>query len=141
MHCIKSVHIRSYSGPHFSRIFPHLDWTRRETWENRDQNNSEYRLFLRRLEEHLHFSENFWMITTKLIHFLSYINQFPVRVSRDFMSSVSMGLGRIQLSDLIYRMADWHVREIHDRLLIYLFIYLFACLFLSFFLFIYLFAL
>ena len=135
MHCIKSVHIRSYSGPHFSRIFPHLDWTRRDTWENMNQNNSEYGLFLRRGEEHLHFLEDFWMITTKLIHFLSYINQFPVKVSRDFMSSVSMGLGRIQLSDLIYRMADWHVREIHDRLLIYLFI----CLFIFIFLFIHLF--
>ena len=29
-HCVKSVHIRSYSGPHFSRIFPHLDWLRRD---------------------------------------------------------------------------------------------------------------
>ena len=29
-HCVKSVHIRSYSGPHFSRIFPHLDWIRRD---------------------------------------------------------------------------------------------------------------
>ena len=26
-HCVKSVRIRSYSGPHFSRIFPHLDWS------------------------------------------------------------------------------------------------------------------
>ena len=24
-HCVKSVSIRSYSGPHFSRIFPHSD--------------------------------------------------------------------------------------------------------------------
>ena len=24
-HCIKSVRIRSYSGPHFSSIFPHSD--------------------------------------------------------------------------------------------------------------------
>ena len=24
-HCVKSVRIRSYSGPHFSRIFPHSD--------------------------------------------------------------------------------------------------------------------
>ena len=24
-HCVKTVLIRSYSGPHFSRIFPHLD--------------------------------------------------------------------------------------------------------------------
>ena len=30
-HCLKSVRIRSYSGPHFSRIFPHADWIRRDT--------------------------------------------------------------------------------------------------------------
>ena len=24
-HCVKSVRIQSYSGPHFSRMFPHLD--------------------------------------------------------------------------------------------------------------------
>ena len=27
----KTVRIRSYSGPHFSRIFPHSDWIRRDT--------------------------------------------------------------------------------------------------------------
>ena len=30
-HCVKSVLIRSHSGPHFSRIFPHLDWIRSDT--------------------------------------------------------------------------------------------------------------
>ena len=30
IYCIKNVHIWSYSGPHFSRIFPHSDWTRRD---------------------------------------------------------------------------------------------------------------
>ena len=29
--CVKSVHIRSYFSPHFSRIFPYLDWIRRDT--------------------------------------------------------------------------------------------------------------
>ena len=66
MHCLKSVRIRSYSGPHFSCIFPHSDWIRtpyiarmRENTDsvfspnagkcrkNADQNNSEYGLFLR----------------------------------------------------------------------------------------------
>ena len=28
-HCVKSVRIRSYSGPHFYRIFPHSEWIRR----------------------------------------------------------------------------------------------------------------
>ena len=59
-HCIKSVHIRSYPGPHFPRIFPHSDWIGRDTQylslfspnagkcgENADQNNSEYEPYLR----------------------------------------------------------------------------------------------
>ena len=29
-HCVKSVWIRSYSGLHFSCIFPHSDWVRRD---------------------------------------------------------------------------------------------------------------
>ena len=42
-HCVKSVRIRSYSGLHFSRIFPHSDWIQRiqcispysvRMWEN-----------------------------------------------------------------------------------------------------------
>ena len=58
-HCIKSVCIRSYSGPHFSCIFLHSDRIRRDTEylsifspnvgkcrKNADQNNSEYRHFL-----------------------------------------------------------------------------------------------
>ena len=56
LYCVKSVRIRSYCGPHFSRIFPYLDWM----WvslriqseygkmrENTDQNNSKYGHFLR----------------------------------------------------------------------------------------------
>ena len=61
LHGAKGVRIRSYSGPHFSRIFPHSDWIRRDTpylfvfspnagksGKNADQNNSEYGLFLSR---------------------------------------------------------------------------------------------
>ena len=60
LRCVKRVRIRSYSGPHFTRIFSHLDWIRRDTpylsvfspnpgkWgKNEDQNNSEYGHFLR----------------------------------------------------------------------------------------------
>ena len=59
-HFVKSVRIRSYSGPNFSRIFPHSDWIRRDTpylsvissdagkfGKNANQNNSGYRHFLR----------------------------------------------------------------------------------------------
>ena len=53
-HWVKSVRIRSYSCPHFSRIFPHSSWIRRDTspnarkcGQNLDQNNSEYGHFLR----------------------------------------------------------------------------------------------
>ena len=28
LHCVKSVRIQSYSGPHFPRILPHSDWMR-----------------------------------------------------------------------------------------------------------------
>ena len=58
-HCVKSVRIRSYSGLHFSRIFPHSNWIRRDTeylsvfspnagkcGKNVDQNKSEYGHFL-----------------------------------------------------------------------------------------------
>ena len=60
VHYVKSVRIRSYLGPHFSRIFPHSDWIGRNTEylsvfspnagkcrKNADQNNSEYRHFSR----------------------------------------------------------------------------------------------
>ena len=60
MHCVKIVRIPSYSGPHFSHIFPHSDWIRRDTeylsifspnvgkcGKNADQNNSGYAYFLR----------------------------------------------------------------------------------------------
>ena len=30
-HCVKSVRIRSYSGPYFPRIFPHSKWIRIDT--------------------------------------------------------------------------------------------------------------
>ena len=60
-HCVKRVRIRSYSGPHFFRIFPNSECIRRVTLylsvfslnagksgKNADQNNSEYELFFRR---------------------------------------------------------------------------------------------
>ena len=58
--CVKSLCIRSYSVRHFSRIFPHSDWIRRDAeyhsvfssnagkcGKNVDQNNSECGQFLR----------------------------------------------------------------------------------------------
>ena len=58
--CGKNVRIQSYSGPHFSRIFRHSDWIRKDTpylsvfspnaakcGENADQNNSKYGRSLR----------------------------------------------------------------------------------------------
>ena len=60
MNCVKNVCIGSYSGLHFFCIFPHLAWIRRDSphlfvfspkvgkcRKNADQNNSEYRHFLR----------------------------------------------------------------------------------------------
>ena len=57
-HCLKGVRIWSYSGPHFSCIFPLSNWIQRDTLsvfssnagkcrKNTDQNNSEYGHFLR----------------------------------------------------------------------------------------------
>ena len=68
----KRVRIRNYSGPHFSRIFPHSDWIRRDTeylsvfnlnagkcGENADQNNSKYGHFSG--SEYLLVSLHNWM--------------------------------------------------------------------------------
>ena len=55
-HCVKCVRFRSYSGPHFSRIFPHLDWCGKMR-ENVDQNNTEYGLFLRSVYDKDNVSE------------------------------------------------------------------------------------
>ena len=65
----RSVRIRRFSGPYFSRIFLHLEWIRRDTpylsvlspsaekcVKNADHNNSEYGLFLR--SENLKGTEN-----------------------------------------------------------------------------------
>ena len=55
IHCVKSVRIWSYSGPHFSCIFLHsfeysvslcIQSDSGKMWENVDQNNSEYGHFL-----------------------------------------------------------------------------------------------
>ena len=45
-HCVKSVRIRSYSGPHFSHIF-RIQSECGNCEKNEDQNNSEYGHFLR----------------------------------------------------------------------------------------------
>ena len=51
-HCVKSVRIRSYSGPYFpafelnTNIQSKYEYSVR-MWENTDQNNSEYGHFLR----------------------------------------------------------------------------------------------
>ena len=52
-HFVKSVRTQSYSGSHFSRIFPHSDWIRvvspnaAKSGKYADQNNSEHGHFLR----------------------------------------------------------------------------------------------
>ena len=62
LHCIKSVRIWSYSGPHFSRIFRHSEYlsvfspNAGKCGKNADQNNSEYGHFLRGAYSTLLFS-------------------------------------------------------------------------------------
>ena len=77
VNCVKSVRIRRYSGPHFSRIFPHSDWIRlylsvfslntEKCGKNADQNTSKYGLFLR--------SGVFFEVRSWLSHGLHLIKQ------------------------------------------------------------------
>ena len=46
-HCVKTVRIRSYSGPHFSCIFPHSDFGIQCKCGKMQENNFQYGLFLR----------------------------------------------------------------------------------------------
>ena len=43
-HCVKSVRIRSYSGPHFPAFELNMERHGVRMRENADQNNSEYRI-------------------------------------------------------------------------------------------------
>ena len=54
------------------------------------------------------------MITSLSIHFVSCVNQFLVSVSRDLICSVALGLHKIQLFDLAYRLADRPMHEMQD---------------------------
>ena len=79
-HCVKSVCTGSYSGPHFSRIFPHWDWIRKDTeylsifspnagkcGKNVDQDNSEYGHFLRSISlRSVRMRENQWKMRTRV---------------------------------------------------------------------------
>ena len=46
LHCVKRIRIGDYSGPYFSRIFPHSDFVslriQSECGKNADQNNCKY---------------------------------------------------------------------------------------------------
>ena len=65
-HCVKSVRIRSYSGPHFLlRISPYSVQIR----ENADQNNSEYGHFLRSESFHI-FSEKDQLHFKTIMHII-----------------------------------------------------------------------
>ena len=48
-HCVKSVRIRNYSGPHFLKFGLNTERysVSLQMWENVEQNNSEYGHFLR----------------------------------------------------------------------------------------------
>ena len=100
LHCVKSVRIRSYSGPHFSHIFPHLDWIRRgasylsvlspnsgKRRKNTDQNNSKYWHFLcsataanntcqwlQRIFSWCHFSTTFWIFIKNITIIILYFD-------------------------------------------------------------------
>ena len=54
------------------------------------------------------------MIVSVLIHFVSCVNQFPLSISHNLISSVQLGLHKIKLFDLAYRLADWPLRGMQD---------------------------
>ena len=90
-HCVKSVRIRSFSGAYFPRTFRHTDWVRRDTsyllvfssnagkcGKNADQNNSEYRHFLRSM----HRNKN--MLKKKYFHSLINTSRHRTRDVKQF---------------------------------------------------------
>ena len=54
------------------------------------------------------------MIASVFINFVSCVTQFPVSISRNLIVSVSLGLRKIQLFHLAYRLTDWPVRGMQD---------------------------
>ena len=88
-HCVKRVRIRSYSGPHFSRIFrirteyglsvfsPNAE----KCTKNAGQNNSEYGLFL------CSGSILFFEVITSIFIFISTFNFASSSAKRVFVSS------------------------------------------------------
>ena len=54
------------------------------------------------------------MIASVLIHFVSCVNQFSASISHNLIFSVTLGLSKIQLSDLPYGLAEWPLGEMQD---------------------------
>ena len=119
-HCVKSVRIRSFSGAHFPRTFRHTDWVRRDTsyllvfssnagkcGKNADQNNSEYRHFLRSM----HRNKN--MLKKKYFHSLINTSRHRTRDVKQF-NKVQLLVFRYSLKKLIIQL------KIMDPLPLYL---------------------
>ena len=97
--CIKRVRIRSYSGPHFWRIFPQSYWIRRDMYlsvfspnagkcrKNADQNKSEYGLsftlwmlyWMNCIQEHKS-DVNCWFTIANILQPHFSIKRFPLFV-------------------------------------------------------------
>ena len=84
-HGVKRVRIRSYSGPHFSRIFPYSDWIRRDTpYTQRHMDiiliNHSNTLVLLNTHDYL-LNSNFHQRTTKRICFICF-NKIPLKMMK-----------------------------------------------------------
>ena len=47
------------------------------------------------------------MFASVLISFCYFLTQFPLSISSNLILSVSLGLRKIQLFDLAYKLTDW----------------------------------
>ena len=103
MHCVKSVRIRSYSGPHFFRIF--FIWTEygvslrnqsecEKMRKKCGQNNCEYRHFL--LSDERRFKMSLLNIDSMKILFLSFPSQ-----ERSVSQTYPITVTSIHLKDLL----------------------------------------
>ena len=108
-HLMKRVRIRSYSSPHFSRIFPHLDWIRRDQYlsifnpnagkcrKNADQNNFKYRLFL--------FSVSFYPFSSAILKTLDDLIKY-IWLNNVLSIPLNMSLSKNLLCDVSKLHAD-----------------------------------
>ena len=95
LHCVKSVRIRSYSGPNYSHIFPHSDWILRDT---------EYLPYSVRMREN---AGEMWTRITPNMDFFDAVLSLTIRQKTKLRNpfennmSTDIKLSKIQISKII----------------------------------------